>query len=475
MTVVIIINRIMMGDTYIFRCAGPDDGKVIEGMEALPTEPGIVSIENIEYADGFMIATLKGIKPGQTQVEFGMRLNDDESTGVISTFYVHRTGFITEGSFIGTTNHFYIIGIEFVIFLLVLLIHRIWLCVKIAKENMYSYALVGHMGVALFMAALTVLFILISIRQGMAYYKLYVMTNALALVCTLFSWAAFPIIFILSVFMVVSNITLMKKEGKRITNSLGIALGLFLCFATFGWLLVGKLINLITFPNRIFEYYAENCMTTFIYSVLIYLECLMATTLFCTVKAQRHVPKPDMDYIIILGCAINKDGTPTPLLKGRADRALWFAKWQKEKSGKDIIFVPSGGQGSDEVISEAESIKNYLIEQGVDEEHILLENKSTNTFENMSFSKKLIEEQDPDAKVAFSTTGYHVFRSGNIARRVGLHAYGVGSKTKWYFYVNALIREFVANLSAEKKRHITNVVILFLYSLAVTFLTYISA
>ena len=111
----------------------------------------------------------------------------------------------------------------------------------------------------------------------------------------------------------------------------------------------------------------------------------------------------------------------------------------------------------------------------MDEEHILLENKSTNTFENMSFSKKLIEEQDPDAKVAFSTTGYHVFRSGNIARRVGLHAYGVGSKTKWYFYVNALIREFVANLSAEKKRHITNVVILFLYSLVVTFLTYISA
>ena len=39
-------------------------------------------------------------------------------------------------------------------------------------------------------------------------------------------------------------------------------------------------------------------------------------------------------------------------------------------TGKDIIFVPSGGKGDDEVISEAQAIKNYLMEQGIDEGNI---------------------------------------------------------------------------------------------------------
>ena len=53
--------------------------------------------------------------------------------------------------------------------------------------------------------------------------------------------------------------------------------------------------------------------------------------------------------------------------------------------------------------------------------------------------------------MAFSTTNYHVFRSGILARQVGLDAQGMGSKTKWYFWPNAFIREFVAMIAAEKK------------------------
>ena len=61
-----------------------------------------------------------------------------------------------------------------------------------------------------------------------------------------------------------------------------------------------------------------------------------------------------------------------------------------------------------------------------------------------------------DKKVAFSTTSYHVFRSGNIAHSIGLDAEGIGSKTKWYFYTNALIREFVANINSQKRQHVIN-------------------
>ena len=84
------------------------------------------------------------------------------------------------------------------------------------------------------------------------------------------------------------------------------------------------------------------------------------------------------------------------------------------------MFVPSGGQGSDEIISEGEAMKRYLLEQGIPEEQIMPETKSTNTLENMKFSKELIG--DNDAKVAFSTTNYHVFRSGLFSNQAKLKA-----------------------------------------------------
>ena len=100
-----------------------------------------------------------------------------------------------------------------------------------------------------------------------------------------------------------------------------------------------------------------------------------------------------MHYILILGCQIRKDGTLTPLLKSRVDRAIEFANMQKKIKGKDIVFIPSGGKGADELISEAEAMKNYLLEQGISKKNILVEDKSTNTYENMSFSYKLVKNK----------------------------------------------------------------------------------
>lgn len=66
--------------------------------------------------------------------------------------------------------------------------------------------------------------------------------------------------------------------------------------------------------------------------------------------------------VYILGCGIRKDGTLLPLLKGRVDKAIESYNKQLEATGKKAVFVPSGGQGSDEIISEGEAMKRYLIE-----------------------------------------------------------------------------------------------------------------
>ena len=98
-------------------------------------------------------------------------------------------------------------------------------------------------------------------------------------------------------------------------------------------------------------------------------------------------------------------------------------------------------------------MKRYLVEQGVPEEMIIEEDRSTSTFENMKFSKERLAERGllgPDAKIAFSTTNYHVFRGGLYARRVKMRAQGMGAKTRWWFWPNAAVREFVGLLTAHR-------------------------
>ena len=196
--------------------------------------------------------------------------------------------------------------------------------------------------------------------------------------------------------------------------------------------------------------------------VTAYLECVLIATIIMGIKSVKNKPNYNKDYIIILGAQIRKDGSLTPLLQGRVDRALDFRKNQLDKTGKDLKFIPSGGKGNDEVISESEAIKEYLLEKGIKARDIIVENKSKNTFENIKFSTNLIN--DKKANICFSTTNYHVLRAGLIATSQNLKLEGIGSRTKSYFWINAFIREFIGTLYSERKKHI----IMFSLTLIVT-------
>lgn len=112
-------------------------------------------------------------------------------------------------------------------------------------------------------------------------------------------------------------------------------------------------------------------------------------------------------------------------------------------------FIFSGGQGIDEHLPEAQAMKMYALQKGIPEEHILVECQSTNTYENMLFSKQLMTKER--AKVMFFTNNFHVFRSALYARQAKLNAIGIGSKTALYFLPNAIIREFIAIVNLHKK------------------------
>ena len=249
----------------------------------------------------------------------------------------------------------------------------------------------------------------------------------------------------------------------RPRNILGVFLGIICIIGLFGSQAIYLLTYKMFYGLRGLMF--KKSIDMVINITLCYLYTIIIATLYCNIRAAKHIPKYDQDYIIILGSKIREDGTLTPLLKGRADKAIEFAKKQKEVANKGIYFIPSGGKGNDEVIAEAEAIKNYLLEQGINKKQIIMENKSTSTIENMKFSKDIINNKNKKANICFSTTNYHVFRSGVIASECGLECEGMGSKTKWYFYTNALIREFIANLVQERKKHISLLIVIYVLSL----------
>ena len=162
--------------------------------------------------------------------------------------------------------------------------------------------------------------------------------------------------------------------------------------------------------------------------------------------------KKAVDYIIVLGSGIRSEEVP-PLLKSRLDKGIEY--YEKNPTAK---FVVSGGQGPDEPVAEAFAMKKYLLLQNIPAEAILMEDQSTTTYENMLFSKAIIQadwqKMPSDSKqpsVIFSTNNYHVLRGAMYAHRVGLKAEGVGAPTALYFLPTALIREYIALLVHDKR------------------------
>ncbi len=106
----------------------------------------------------------------------------------------------------------------------------------------------------------------------------------------------------------------------------------------------------------------------------------------------------------------------------------------------------------------------------LDPSKLRLDDKSTDTKENLAFSQKLFI--DPDGKTAVVSTGYHVFRALYLARSEQIPCIGYGAKTKLYFSMNALLREYIGYLSISWKTHLKVLAILLLPFAALTALYY---
>lgn len=126
-------------------------------------------------------------------------------------------------------------------------------------------------------------------------------------------------------------------------------------------------------------------------------------------------------------------------LKNRCDVAAQFLK---EKPY--AVAVLSGGQGPDEDISEAECMKRLLVEAGIEERRLYLEEESTNTRENLSNSFEIIKENSLSQSILVVTNEYHQCRAMLICRDLGLDLFHSRScKTSAYTFLTFLTRDML--------------------------------
>ncbi len=164
---------------------------------------------------------------------------------------------------------------------------------------------------------------------------------------------------------------------------------------------------------------------------------LLASTSFYYVKMKRTAsisPPEGIPYIIILGAKVNGDKL-SKVLKNRADAAILY--WNNNKQAKIVV---TGGKGEGENITEAAALKNYLLEKHVIEDRILMEDKSTSTYENLQNSIDLYNIK----KAVITSSDFHLYRAVTIAEKKGMQAYPLAAKTPASVVIPLTLREFMA-------------------------------
>lgn len=142
-----------------------------------------------------------------------------------------------------------------------------------------------------------------------------------------------------------------------------------------------------------------------------------------------------IDYIIILGAGLDGAQVSTRLKK-RLDQAYHNLK------NVEAPIIVSGGQGPDELVSEAFAMSAYLVKKGIEKERLILEDQSKSTQENLLFSSRYIENDKKN--IVIVTSDYHMFRAKMLAKRLNLNVQGISAKSLRKKLPNQFLREIFA-------------------------------
>ncbi len=216
-------------------------------------------------------------------------------------------------------------------------------------------------------------------------------------------------------------------------NKLGIAICLYI---------------LLFYTNTpVFEYAKSYCMRFTILNVfwntaavLIYIFIAYAI-IITTMIIATSLKKPKQNAIAItLGNRVTPDG-PSDLLKGRIDATKRYLD-----KNKTAVAILSGGKCKRDFIEESVCMYNELIKDGVDENRLLVEDKSRSTYENILFSCRIIDKNQKEKNLAIVSDSFHQLRARLIVRKLGIktHVGAVNAKTNVLYLPTYFVREWIA-------------------------------
>lgn len=209
----------------------------------------------------------------------------------------------------------------------------------------------------------------------------------------------------------------MKIILKGIFTALGTLIflnGLIICFVSninIGNFLCIALGLLIIFTTLFFKRLGRFWKVVFLAAIGV----AVIFSSFLTIYGKTDNITYKEDAVIVLGAAVHGE-TPSRTLRHRLDTAAEY-----HKNNPEAIIVVSGGKGPQEDITEAEAMRLYLVEKGVDPQVIIMEAEATSTYENFKYSKKLLDKKlGKEYKTCFITNEYHVLRALLCAEKAGL-------------------------------------------------------
>lgn len=144
---------------------------------------------------------------------------------------------------------------------------------------------------------------------------------------------------------------------------------------------------------------------------------------------QQAAQLEDVDCILVLGCGVRDDGSPSAMLSDRLRRSVEL--YQSGAAPKLLMSGDHGRVGYDEV----DAMKSYAVDADIPARDVFMDHAGFSTYESMYRARDIFQTK----KVIIVTQQYHLYRAVYIARSLGIDAYGVSSDYRPY--VGAVARE----------------------------------
>ncbi len=218
-----------------------------------------------------------------------------------------------------------------------------------------------------------------------------------------------------------------RLHAGSITMLIVGALGVFVCI---------RFTTVAAFVGRLWQPVAGRILLIAVAVIAAALVVLFAVVSVMMVGANFNAPDRQAT-LIVLGAGLRGD-QPSKILRGRLNATVEYMEAHPQ-----VKCIVSGGQGADEICTEASVMQTYLLNAGIASERIYVEDKSASTFENIKFSKEIIEKNGLSSRIAVVTQEFHQYRAQQFAKTAGFTEVGaVTAHTPWELLGSYWIRDF---------------------------------